>query len=574
MAKQLDNLRGRYFFDLRTIRQDIVAGLVLGIESVPDGLAQGILAAVNPIYGLYGYMVGTFTGALFTSSVYMAVQATGAMSLVVASVPQVRDGEFADASLFALAILTGILMLAAGLLKLGALVRFVPNAVLVGFVNAVAILIVLGQLDDFTGYASAGANKVLKAIDLFFNLDQIHLQTLLVGITTIILILVLERTRLDALGMVVAIGAASLIVPVAGWTDVAQVRDIADIPSTLPRPVLPPLRVLFPLIVPAFSLAFVGLVQGTGVSKNYPNPDGQYPNASGDFVGQGVANIAAGFFQGMPVGGSVSATALVTNAGARSRLANIFAAVVIAVIILLFGNLVSAVALPAIAGLLIVVGVRALKPNQAVMVFKTGLVQKFVIGITFIASLVTPLQYAVLFGVALSGLLYVVQQSDQIVVKAWEWEPGDFPVEKDAPETVPSNAVTVLIPYGSVFFASAPLIEKQLPTIADDTRNAAIILLLPIEDDLGSTFLQALERYTRKLHEHNSILLLAGISNRVKAQLDQTKVSKIIGREYIFLHTEKVGEAAVQAWDAAHRWLESVSDGAVQNGTGTAGDDR
>jgi MFS superfamily sulfate permease-like transporter len=79
----------RQFFNPRTIRQDITAGLVLGVESVPDGLAQGVLAAVNPIYGLYGYMVGTFTGAFFTSSVFMAVQATGAMSLIVADVPQV-----------------------------------------------------------------------------------------------------------------------------------------------------------------------------------------------------------------------------------------------------------------------------------------------------------------------------------------------------------------------------------------------------------------------------------------------------------------------------------------------------
>ena len=162
----------RQFINRKTLKDDITAGVVLGIESVPDGMAAGLLALVNPIYGLYGYMVGTITGAFFTGSVYMAVQATGAMALVVASVPQVRIGENADVSLFMLAILTGLIMLGAGLLKLGSMVRFVPNAVMTGFINVVAVLIILGQLDDFTGYSSSGPNKLFKAVDLLFHLNQ------------------------------------------------------------------------------------------------------------------------------------------------------------------------------------------------------------------------------------------------------------------------------------------------------------------------------------------------------------------------------------------------------------------
>ena len=162
----------RYFFDRKTLKDDVIAGLVLGIESVPDGLAQGLLAAINPVYGLYAYMMGTFSGAFFTSSVFMAIQATSAMSLIVASVPQVHVGDNADGALFALAMLTGIVMLTAGLLKLGGMLRFVPNAVMVGFINAVAVLIILGQLGDFTGYDASGPNKVAQTIDLLRNLDQ------------------------------------------------------------------------------------------------------------------------------------------------------------------------------------------------------------------------------------------------------------------------------------------------------------------------------------------------------------------------------------------------------------------
>jgi SulP family sulfate permease len=545
----------RNFINKRTIKQDITAGLVLGIESVPDGLAQGLLAMVNPIYGLYAYMTGTLSGAFFTSSVFMSIQATSAMSLIVASVPQVHTGENAEESLFALAIITGVFMLVAGLLKLGKMLRFVPNAVMVGFVNAVALLIILGQLGDFTGYDTQGPNKVAQTLDLLRNLDQILLPTLMIGIITMLLIIVLEKTRLGALGMVVAIIVASILVPIAGWDDVALVSDIADIPGSLPRPVLPPLSVFPALIIPALSLAFVGLVQGAGVSKSYVNPDGKYPDASGDFVGQGAANIIAGFFQGMPVGGSVSATGLSTSAGAKSRFANIFAGIVIAVVILLFGTAVGYIALPAIAGLLIVVGFRTLKPDQVEMVWKTGSVQQVVMGITFIACLLIPLQYAVLVGVALSVLLFVVEQSNKIEVKAWKWEPGDLPIEYDAPEFVPSNDVTVIVVYGSVFFATAPLIEEKLPDVTEETHNAVIILTLRAEEDLGSTFLEVLGRYATDLNDHNSKLILTEVSSLVRDQLDQTKIAEIIGRENIYARTEKFGETVTLAWDGAQKWL-------------------
>jgi SulP family sulfate permease len=360
--------------------------------------------------------------------------------------------------------------------------------------------------------------------------------------------------------MVVAIFVASIMVPLAGWDVVAQVNDIAEVPSSLPLPTLPPLSVIPALIVPAFALAFVGLVQGAGVSRNYVNPDGNYPDASGDFVGQGAANIFTGLFQGMPVGGSVSATALVTNAGAKSRFANIFAGITIAVVILLFGTWVGYIALPAIAGLLILIGFRTLKPAQIEMVWKTGRVQQAVMVITFVACLLIPLQYAVLVGVALAILLFVIQQSNQIKVKSWQWEPGNLPIEEDAPEVVPSNEVTILVLYGSEFFATAPLIEENLPSVTDDTHHAVVVLGLRSEQELGSTFLEVLERYATDLHDHRCQLMLAGVSDRMKDQLNQTKIARTIGRENIFSKTEKVGEAAIEAWDAAQKWLAETPE--------------
>ena len=556
MAKQ--------FINPRTLREDIMAGLVLGIESVPDGLAQGFLAFVNPVFGLYGYMMGTFSAAFFTSSTFMVVQATGAMSLVVSSVPQIHHPGQGNQSLFALAILTGIIMLVLGLLKLGSLIRFVPHSVMTGFVNAVALLIILGQLNDLTGHNPGGSNKIFQAINHVRTLNEVDLPTLMVGLVTIFLIITLEKTKLKALGLVVAMIVASLLVPLFGWDSVATLNDIAEVPESLPRPVLPALSLFPSLIIPALSLAFVGLVQGASITKSYVNPDGKYPDASGDFVGQGVANLASGLFQGMPVGGSFSATALVTNAGARSRFANIFAGITIAVVIVLFGPSIGYIAMPAMAGLLIVIGFRTFKPEQVEMVWKTGPVQQVVMGITFISCLLIPLQYAVLVGVAMSLLLFVIQQSNKITIKQWKETEGPYPIEQDPPETLPANDVLLLIPYGSLFFAAAPIFEKQLPDVTEETTNTAVVLNLRGYEDLGSTFLEVLERYTDDLQEHHSKLILGGVHESVIGQLEKTGLVKKIGRENVFVVSEQIGQAGAAAWDAASKWVDEQPERPVE----------
>jgi SulP family sulfate permease len=563
----------RDLINRRTLASDSVAGLTLGIESIPDAMASGLLAAVNPIHAVYAVMLATPVGALFASSVFMSVQTTSAMSLIVASVPQVHAGDNAMESLFALAILTGIIMLILGLLKMGSMLRFVPNSVMTGFVNGIAVLIILGQLGDLTGYDTQGANKIAQTIDLFFNLNQIDLPTLMVGISTILLIIVLQRTQLKSFGIVVALIVASLLVPLFDWDSVALVSDIAEIPGSLPRPTLPSLAVFPALLIPALSLALVGLVQGSGVSQNYVNPDGDYPDPSGDFTGQGVANIAAGLFQGMPVGGSLSATALVHSSGAKSRFANIFAGITIVVALLLFGRAIGALAMPALAGLLIVVGFGTLKIDDINLVWKTGSVQQAIMLITFTFTLLIPLQYAVLIGVALAIILFVFNQSNKIEVKEWTLTEGQLPVEQDAPEVLPPNKITVLIPYGSLFFAAAATFEEELPAIDENTRDAVVILWLRGRTDLGSTFLGILDRYAEELQAHGSKLMLAGVSDFSRSVIEQTGQIRIYGRENVFDATEVVGASIVEAYHAAEKWVaeheepEPAAEGETDDGS-------
>ena len=539
-----------------TLRKDAVAGLVLGVESVPDGLAAGLLAGVSPLSGLYAYLFGTIGGSFFTSSAFMAVQATGAMAIVIADVPAVHAASDPARALFTLSVLTGVVMLAAGFLRLGSVLRFVSNAVMVGFISAVGVNIILGQLANLTGYKAEGANRVVRAFNTLIHPGELHLQSLAIGVVTVALILLLERTRLGPLGLVLAVVVTSALVAVLGWGSVALVRDLSEIPRALPLPQAPMLRLVPSLVVPALSLAFVGLIQGAAISANFPNPDGRYPDVSRDFIGQGAANVIAGIFRGMPVGGSMSASSLNKAAGARSRMSLMIAGVVMAVVIIAFAGLVGYIAMPALAGLLMLVGYRTIEPDDLRSVWKTGAVQKAVLLTSFVLTMVIPLQYAVLVAVGLSVILHVVRQSNQVTVKRWLLDPDGNLIETDPPAQLPANEVVALQPYGSLFFAAAPVLEAQLPATDGAGRNSVVILRLRGRTDLGTTVMDVLRRYAQALVATGSKLVIVSASERIQEQLRVTGVTDLITPQNIYSGDERVAATLKRAYADAMTWIE------------------
>ena len=552
----------RRFGNRTTVAHDLRAGAVLGLESVPDGLANGLLAGVNPILALNGYLVGTLVGAVTTSTVLMSVQATGAMAVIISDVPQTQTGDAqAQEALAVLAVLTGRGMLALGLARLGSLVRFVPSSVLVGFVNAVAINIMLSQVDEITGYTSDAPNRVLKTLDTLVHPGQIHWAGVLIAALTIGLIVLLERTRLGALGMVVAIGLASAL-PVAldalGTTvlSVPVLSDIVTVPKSLPQLEVPSVGLVVAMVVPAFSLVFVGLVQGAAIGGTMTNPDGSANDASGDFRGQGVANLAVGVLQGTPVAGSMSATNLVRAAGGRTATANLFAGVVIAASMLLLSDVVGYIAMPALGGLLVLIGWRSLKVDQLVLTWRTGAVPAATMAITFVLTLVIPLQYAVLVGVGLAVLLHVGRQSNRVVVKHWVFDDDKgFPIEADPPAEVPAREVVVLATYGSLFFASAPAFEAQLPRPVGTDMRGVVVLRLRAKDELGSTVVKVIIKYAEQLAASGSRLMLAGVTPGVRRQVDDTGLTAPLGADAIFLAQTRVGLSVREAMKHAEQWI-------------------
>ena len=536
----------------RTLAKDAVAGTVLGIQSVPSGLGVGLLAGVNPLYGLYGYLFGMAGAAVATSSHFMVVQATAAMAVVVADVEVVQRGGDPNRALFTLALLTGGIMLLAGVLKLGKYLRFVPNSVIVGFISAVGVNIILGQLDDFTGYEAEGGGRLVRTFDTLLNPTQLEWRTIAIGVATIALIVLLERA-MGPLGMVIAIGVGSGLIPLLGW-EVATLSDIAEVPGSLPLPALPNPALVPALALPAMSLAFVGLIQGAGISAGMPNPDGRYPEADRDFIGQGIGNLVAGLLRGMPVGGSMSATMVANAAGARTRMTQFVAAAVMTVVILAFSDLVGLIGMPALAGLLIVVGFRTIKPKDLVTTWHTGSLQATAMVTTFVLTIVIPLQFAVLVGVGVAMILTIARQSETMELRRILIEDGDTR-EVPPPTDLGQGEVVIIQPYGSLFFASAQAFEAQVPDVVEGTRHCVVIIRLRGRSELGSTLGKVLARYARQLADADSRLVIVSDNDRVRRQLEVAGVLAEIGPDGLYESDAWLGRTVTRAHDEAVAWV-------------------
>ncbi len=464
-----------------------------------------------------------------------------------------------------LVLLVGVIQALAGVFRLGYLIRFVSNAVMTGFLNGVAVLIILGQLSDLTGTQSGFSNRVAQALDLLLRLGRVDPHATTIGVLSLALIVaLLWLPALRRFAFIIAIALATVLLALlslpalptaAGFAAVATVGSISTIPREFPQLMLPQLSLIGSLWLPALSIAIIGLVQGAGVSQGTPNPDGRYPDSSRDFFGQGAANIATSLVGGIPAGGSVSGTALIVGAGARSRWGNIFVGLFVALIVLLAAPLVERVPMPALAALLIVAGFQGLRVEQAVMAWNTGQISRMVMLATFLATLAIPLQFAVLFGVAMSILLNTIRQSNKVVVTEWVLQPQGFPLEQPPPRHLPSQRLTVLHVYGSLFFAAARSMEEMLPAVGDAHR-AVVAVNLRGKGEIGSTFVTVLQRYSQALQARQGKLMLVGVDPLVREQLAKTGVLGLIGDENVFLATPQLGEALNRAVAAANAWLD------------------
>ena len=541
--------------DRQDFGKDLVASIPRAIGSVPDGMAMAVLVGVNPVHGLYASFAGPIAGGLTSSTQLMVITPTTAAALAAGSAVVGFDADQRLEALFLLTVLAGLVMIAAGLLRLGRYTRFVSHAVMTGFLTGVAVNIICGQLGDLTGIAAEGANAIAKSFDVITDPRNIILASLLTGLAALAILFGLARTRWKMVGALVALIVPTLAVVIAGANSVARVEDEGAIPRQIPLPALPDLGLIsFDLVLNAFAIAVIVLVQGAGVSEAAPNADGRPSNMNRDFLAQGVGNLTAGLFRGQPVGGSVGQTALNVAAGARTRWAAIWSGIWMVVILLAFAGVVGKVAMPTLAAVLIFAAIGSLRPAELATIWRTGRRSQIALVTTFVATLFMPVAAAVGVGVALSLLLQLNQEAmDLTVVELVPTDDQKFR-EQPAPRTLTSHQVTVLDVYGSLFYAGARTLQARLPEVAD-AEAPAVVLRLRGRTSLGATFFRILAAYAEQLAAAGGRLYLSGLAPDMAALLARTGRVTVTSPVRVFGATPVLGESTWAALHDAQAWV-------------------
>ena len=548
--------------DPQNLKSDVVSGFATGLFSIPEGMAYAQLAGVNPLYGLYSGIVATMTASLSTGSLLMISTLTSAIALSTASVLQtanIQDSQM-PAALFTVTFLVGAMMFVMGLLRLGSLVNFVSNAVMTGFVAGASLLIVIGEMGDFSGYAPSGGSKLGEMVNWLVNIPQWDWTITAVSLSTLILMLVLKRfEKTEKMAAIITLFIMTAVVALFKL-QVPLVGSIASIPRSLPAPTMPAFALIPKLALGSLSVALVALVQGAGISTAYPNPDGSRANASRDFVGQGLGNLLGSFFQSMGTGGSLSRTGISVEAGAKSRWGGIFAGLWLGLILLLFGSLAELVPLAVIAGLLFVIGgelIAARLPN-ARLVYTSSWGSAAAGLLTFVSALFIPLQYTIFLGAGLSLLLYIgVSASRSRLYQFVRGEDGYWQ-EQELPAVFPSQQATVVGYEGAKFFAEVPAIMNKMPSLEGVTHSVIIWRLRGVEE-LHSTFLKQLSLFAQKVQAGGNRFMLEGVEPGVMATLDKTGLLETIGQENVFPVQPGLGAALDTAWAEAQAWLQANS---------------
>ncbi len=342
------------------LRYDLVAGVTVGVILLPQALVFSVMAGLPPQMGLYTAIVASIVGALWGSSNHLHTGPTNTSSLLIFSTVSALAVAGSPAYLAAaslLTLMTGVIRLAMGVLRLGLIVNFVSDSVVVGFTAGAGVLIVVNQTRHLLRLDIASSPGLTDTLTLLAaNLGATHLPSALLGAGVIALMVALRRLGRNLPGALIALVIAGLIVWALGL-DRQGVRVVGELPRQLPPFVVPPvfdLTLLGRLSTGALALSAIGLVEALSITRSLAARTGQRLDSNQEFVGQGLANLACGFFSGYPVCGSFTRSAVNVEAGARTAMSGVIAGLLALVVVLVFAPLAAYIPLAALAGVVTV----------------------------------------------------------------------------------------------------------------------------------------------------------------------------------------------------------------------------
>ncbi|ANQ63822.1 SulP family inorganic anion transporter [Staphylococcus equorum] len=462
--------------------KNILAGIVVALALIPEAIAFSIIAGVDPMVGLYAAFIIATVTAVVGGRPAMISGATGAVALLVVPLVKEHGVEY----LLAATILMGAIQLILGLLKIGRLMKFIPRSVMIGFVNALGIMIFMSQIEHIFG---------------------ISISTYVYVIITLLIVYILPRFSKAVPAPLIAIIVLTAIYMYTG-ADVRTVGDLGTIKQSLPHFLIPnvpfnfeTLQIIFPY---SLSMAVVGLVESLLTAKIVDDATDTYSSKNRESRGQGIANIITGFFGGMGGCAMIGQSVINVKSGANSRLSTFTAGIVLIFMIIVLGNIVVQIPMPILAGIMVMVSVGTVDWNSFKYIKKAPKTDAIVMIITVIIVLITHnLAIGVIIGVVFSALFFATKIS-KINVILEEY----------------SN-VNYLYFKGQIFFVS---IDSMMEQINFNVENKTIELDFNDAHLWDDSAVDAIDTIVRKFEEKNNVVHVEKLnsdSRKIVSELSQ-----------------------------------------------------
>jgi high affinity sulfate transporter 1 len=539
-------------YDRSWLRGDVAAGVAVTALIVPKNLGYAEIAGLPVQNGLYAAAVGAILYALFCTSRQISTGPRSSLAAVAGGAVLLTGvkGENAEALVAAITLAAGVLFLLLAVLRMGWIARFLSKPVITGFLAGAAIDVVIGELPKLTGTDADGDNAWRELGSWIRSLGDVHGVTLLVGAVALAVILAIRFVRPSIPGALVLVAGGILA---ARLFDLGAhgVALVGHVPSGLPAPALPSadiIRAEYPtIIIAAVALLLIGFSQTAGDARAFATRHGYRVDVDQESVAQGVANVGAGVFQGMPVSTSLSASSLNESAGARTPVASLVtgALVILTLVMLapLFSDLPKAVLAAVIIDAVIfgMIDVPEFRRLWHVARFDFWIAFAAVIGVLSAGVLA-----GVVVGIVLSlGWLISVATSPPIPELGREPGTQVFRDVDEHPDDETFDGIVILRLDSGLFFATSQALEDRVRQLADvhgDGLRAVVLDFeaVPYMDSQGSEQLREILRFVE--YQHAS-LRLARVKPNVRARLERDGLLELIGADHVHGNVHRAVEA-------------------------------
>ena len=527
--------------------KDLTAGIIVGIVALPLAIAFAIASGVTPEQGLYTAIIAGFIISALSGSRVQIGGPTGAFIVIIYSIVQ----KYGYDGLAVATIIAGILLVIMGIAKMGAVLKFIPYPVTVGFTSGIAVIIAAGQMRDFLGlHMEKVPAEFIEKIEAYgHHIGSITPAAAGIGLLTVVIVALWPRVTKRVPGSLIAILATTALVPLFNLPVETIGSRFGAVSSALPTFHVPTVswNKITQLISPAITIALLAGIESLLSAVVADGMTGRRHRSNMELVAQGVANIASPLFGGIPATGAIARTATNIKNGGVTPFAGIIHAIVLLLIMLFFGKWAALIPMASLAGILLIVAYNMSEWHLFVKMFKSPKSDIAVLLVTFFLTVLVDLTVAIQAGVVLAALLFMRRMADvtQVgyITSMMEDEPdtSDQDPNSIARYTVPQG-VEVFEVNGPFFFGAADRFKHVLSLIVKKPR--VLVLRMRTVLSMDATALRALEEVYEQTRHDKTVLMLAGVHTQPLIAMDRAGLLDKVGVDNVFENVNDALKAA------------------------------